>query len=165
MTVRQIQSREFSMGLQTILLLLGEKAGMREDKILTLRSAAVSQTSRCRVDAAAADASRTAALRSITERGVRGGAGGRGSRHSRRRRWCRRKEIAPSVIQRGRRFLSQHNFVSTFFLREIVNARSRRQILIFQNPPHCFKAVTTVEKQQVNVGILSSKRSTKQPPV
>ena len=30
MTVRQIQSREFSQRRRTILLLLGEKAGMRE---------------------------------------------------------------------------------------------------------------------------------------
>ena len=31
MSVRQIQSREFSRRRRTILLLLGEKAGMRED--------------------------------------------------------------------------------------------------------------------------------------
>jgi hypothetical protein len=34
--IRQIQSHEFSRGRQTILLLLGEKAGMREDVHLTL---------------------------------------------------------------------------------------------------------------------------------
>jgi hypothetical protein len=31
MAVRRIQSREFSKGRRTVLLLLGEKAGMRED--------------------------------------------------------------------------------------------------------------------------------------
>ena len=39
----------------------------------------------------------------FTEPAARGGAGGRGSSGSRRRRWCRRKEIAVSAIQRGRR--------------------------------------------------------------
>ena len=101
----------------------------------------------------------------IMEPSVRGGAGGRGSSGTGRRRWCPRKEISTSAIPRGHRFLSQQNFISAFFLREIVNARFRWYILNFQNPSHRFQAVVTVEKQQVNVGILSSKRPTKQPPV